>query len=537
MKNQKKPKIKMDENSKNSEEKFDSDQNDSNRTDNESSDRLKRKRTYRKRTDDDNSSDNSYSNSGNYEKAYSSRDDKEENFNRSDSYNRSNFNRDSSYSRDKNDRSSYNRDRSSSYNRDRNSSYNRDRNSSYNRDRNDRSSSYDRRDGNNSYNRDRNSNRSSYNRDDNRSDSRDRYSNRDRGNRSYDRDKRDSGNYNRDNRYSRDDRSRDDSRSRYNRDDRSSNRDSRSSYSRDRDDNRGSYNRDRSSSYDNRRSSGRYDNKRSSGRYDNKRSNSRYPIKRRPSRPKIYKTYDAQIPEDGLMRLNKFISNSGLCSRREADEFITTGVVTVNGEVITELGVKVNITDDIQVNEKSVVAERKVYILLNKPKGLVTTLDDPHAKKTVMDLLRHCCKERIYPVGRLDKASTGVLLLTNDGELTTRLTQPKYKKKKIYHVHLDKDLTEDDMAEIVKGVKLEDGISFADEIGYPDPEDKTRVGIEIHSGKNRIIRRLFQHLGYKVKKLDRVYFAGLTKKALGRGKWRFLSEREVGYLKMNAFDA
>jgi len=237
------------------------------------------------------------------------------------------------------------------------------------------------------------------------------------------------------------------------------------------------------------------------------------------------------------MRLNKFISNSGMCSRREADEFITSGAVTVNAEVIKELGVKVNIFDEIKVNEKVVIAERKVYILLNKPKGLVTTLDDPNAKKTVMDLLRHCCRERIFPVGRLDKASTGVLLLTNDGELTTRLTQPKFKKKKIYHVHLDKPLTLVDMDLIAKGVELEDGISFADEIGFPDPDDKTRVGIEIHSGKNRIIRRIFQHMGYKVKKLDRVYFAGLTKKGLGRGKWRFLSEREVNYLKMNAFEA
>jgi len=241
-------------------------------------------------------------------------------------------------------------------------------------------------------------------------------------------------------------------------------------------------------------------------------------------------------PASNLIRLNKFISNAGICSRREADEYIKAGVVTVNGKTITELGSHINPKDQVKFNNQSIKIENKIYLLLNKPKDFVTTFDDPHANKTVMDLVRNACRERIYPVGRLDKSTTGLLLFTNDGDLTKRLTHPKYRKKKIYHAYLNKNITKADMQKIADGFELEDGFIQADAISFADPVDKKQVGIEIHSGKNRIVRRIFEHLDYKVVKLDRVYFAGLTKKNLPRGKWRFLSQKEMNMLQMNAFE-
>lgn len=238
--------------------------------------------------------------------------------------------------------------------------------------------------------------------------------------------------------------------------------------------------------------------------------------------------------EDGV-RLNKFIANSGICSRREADDFIAAGLVSVNGKVVTELGTKVFPADEIRFNGERIRGEEKVYILMNKPKDFVTTVSDPHAEKTVVSLVSGKCKERVYPVGRLDKATTGVLLLTNDGDLAEKLTHPSYEKKKIYHVHLDKNFKQTDLSELLRGITLEDGFIQADAVSYVD-EDKTQVGVEIHSGRNRIIRRMFEHLGYKVKKLDRVYFAGLTKKNLRRGQWRFLTEQEVAMLKMGSYE-
>ncbi|MBQ8360326.1 MAG: rRNA pseudouridine synthase [Bacteroidaceae bacterium] len=235
------------------------------------------------------------------------------------------------------------------------------------------------------------------------------------------------------------------------------------------------------------------------------------------------------------IRLNKFLANAGICSRREADEFIAAGVVWVNGEVVTELGTKVKRTDEIKFHDQLVSAERKVYILLNKPKDCVTTSDDPQERKTVMDLVKGACNERIYPVGRLDRNTTGVLLLTNDGDLASKLTHPKYLKKKIYHVYCDKNVTKADLDQIAAGITLEDGEIHADAISYAHETDKKQVGIEIHSGKNRIVRRIFESLGYRVTKLDRVFFAGLTKKNLRRGDWRFLTEQEVNMLRMGAF--
>lgn len=233
------------------------------------------------------------------------------------------------------------------------------------------------------------------------------------------------------------------------------------------------------------------------------------------------------------IRLNKYVANAGVCSRREADVIIAKGQVKVNGQVVTEMGMKVSLDDEVTYKGKRLNPEKKVYLLLNKPKGFVTTLDDPHAEKTVMDLVGKACTERIYPVGRLDKDTTGVLLFTNDGELAKKLTHPGYEKKKIYHVFLDKEISEKDVQQIRKGIELEDGLIAADAISYTDPADKKQVGIEIHSGRNRIVRRIFEHLGFRVLKLDRVLFAGLTKKDLPRGKWRFLSEREIGFLKMS----
>jgi 23S rRNA pseudouridine2605 synthase len=234
-------------------------------------------------------------------------------------------------------------------------------------------------------------------------------------------------------------------------------------------------------------------------------------------------------------RLNKYLANAGICSRREADTLITTGLVSVNGKIITELGVKVMPGDEVKFNGERVNPEKKVYILLNKPKDYVTTLDDPQGRKTVMDLLKNACSERIYPVGRLDRNTTGLLLLTNDGELTKKLTHPKYNKKKIYHVVLETPLKVEDMEQIAAGIELEDGLIAADQIDYVDGA-MNEIGIELHSGRNRIVRRIFEHFGYNIKKLDRVYFAGLTKLNLPRGKWRYLSEKEVIRLKTGMYE-
>ena len=258
--------------------------------------------------------------------------------------------------------------------------------------------------------------------------------------------------------------------------------------------------------------------------------NAKYSLKKRIE----YKeeNFDPNEP----IRLNKFLANAGVCSRREADEFIQAGVVTVNGEAVTELGTKVMRTDEIKFHDQPVTLEKKVYVLLNKPKDCVTTSDDPQQRKTVMDLVKNVCPERIYPVGRLDRNTTGVLLLTNDGDLASKLTHPKFLKKKVYHVYLDKNVTAHDLQQIADGIELEDGEVHADAIEYASDTDKSQVGIEIHSGKNRIVRRIFEHLGYRVVKLDRVQFAGLTKKNLRRGDWRFLTEKEVDMLRMGAFE-
>ena len=244
----------------------------------------------------------------------------------------------------------------------------------------------------------------------------------------------------------------------------------------------------------------------------------------------------APAEENGPVRLNKFIANSGICSRREADTYIETGLVTVNGVIVTELGTKIDpFKDDVRFNGQRIKGEKKVYIVMNKPKDFVTTMADPHADRTVMDLIsKSLCPERVFPVGRLDKATTGVLLFTNDGDLTEKLTHPKNGIRKIYHATLDKNLKKEDFDQILKGIELEDGPIAADALSYVD-DDKSQVGLEIHSGRNRIVRRIFEHLGYKVRKLDRVYFAGLTKKNLRRGAWRFLDEKEIALLKMGAF--
>ena len=258
--------------------------------------------------------------------------------------------------------------------------------------------------------------------------------------------------------------------------------------------------------------------------------NAKYSMKKRIE----YK--DVNIDPNEPIRLNKYLANAGVCSRREADEFIQAGVVTVNGEVVTELGTKVMRTDEVKFHDQPVTLEKKVYVLLNKPKDYVTTSDDPQQRKTVMDLVQNVCPERIYPVGRLDRNTTGVLLLTNDGDLASKLTHPKFLKKKVYHVYLDKNVTAHDMQQIATGIQLEDGEIKADAIEYASDTDKSQVGIEIHSGKNRIVRRIFESLGYRVVKLDRVQFAGLTKKNLRRGDWRFLTEKEVEMLRMGAFE-
>ena len=258
--------------------------------------------------------------------------------------------------------------------------------------------------------------------------------------------------------------------------------------------------------------------------------NAKYSLKKRIE----YK--EEHVDPDEPIRLNKYLANAGVCSRREADEFITSGAVKVNGEVVTELGTKVKRSDEVLFNENPVSIEKKVYILLNKPKDYVTTSDDPQQRKTVMDLVKDACPERIYPVGRLDRNTTGVLLLTNDGELASKLTHPKFLKKKVYHVFLDKNVSTEDLQKIADGIELEDGEVHADSIEYADERDHSQVGIEIHSGRNRIVRRIFESLGYRVVKLDRVQFAGLTKKNLRRGDWRFLTEKEVDMLRSGMFD-
>ena len=279
--------------------------------------------------------------------------------------------------------------------------------------------------------------------------------------------------------------------------------------------------------YNNDRSQGGYRPRPRTGDYD---PNAKYSVKKQIE----YK--EQFIDPNEPIRLNKFLANAGVCSRREADEFITAGVVSVNGEVVTELGTKIKRSDVVKFHDEPVSIERKVYVLLNKPKDTVTTSDDPQERRTVMDLVKGACNERIYPVGRLDRNTTGVLLLTNDGDLASKLTHPKFLKKKIYHVHLDKNLTKADMDQIAAGIQLEDGEIHADAISYTVDFKKDQVGIEIHSGKNRIVRRIFESLGYKVVKLDRVFFAGLTKKGLRRGDWRYLSEAEVNYLRMGSFE-
>ncbi|MBN1597921.1 MAG: rRNA pseudouridine synthase [Bacteroidales bacterium] len=238
--------------------------------------------------------------------------------------------------------------------------------------------------------------------------------------------------------------------------------------------------------------------------------------------------------EEGI-RLNRYLASTGLCSRREADEFIKAGLITVNGKTISEFGTRVFSSDDVRYNGEKLKTEKPVYVLLNKPKDYVTTTKDPFAKKTVLDLVRNAGKQRIFPVGRLDRNTTGVLLLTNDGELTDRLTHPGYNKMKIYNVTLNKSLRGDHMKQILEGFDLEDGFIKADAINYVDLSDKKQIGIELHSGRNKIVRRIFEHLGYEIRKLDRVYFAGLTKKGLTRGKWRYLSDKEISMLKIGVY--
>ena len=258
--------------------------------------------------------------------------------------------------------------------------------------------------------------------------------------------------------------------------------------------------------------------------------NAKYSLKKRIE----YK--ETHVDPNEPIRLNKYLANAGVCSRREADEFIQSGAVTVNGEVVKELGTKVLRTDEVKFRDQIVSLEKKVYVLLNKPKDYVTTSDDPQQRKTVMDLVKDACPERIYPVGRLDRNTTGVLLLTNDGDLASKLTHPKFLKKKVYHVFLDKNVSPEELQKIVDGIELEDGEVHADSVEYADEMDKSQVGIEIHSGKNRIVRRIFEALGYRVVKLDRVQFAGLTKKNVRRGDWRFLTQQEVEMLQSGMFE-
>lgn len=246
--------------------------------------------------------------------------------------------------------------------------------------------------------------------------------------------------------------------------------------------------------------------------------------------------YKENADPNAPIRLNKYMANAGVCSRREADDYIQAGAVKVNGEVVKELGTKILRSDKVLFQDKPIDLESKVYVLLNKPKGFVTTTDDPENRKTVMDLVKSACDERIYPVGRLDRGTTGVLLLTNDGDLASKLTHPRYEKRKIYQVWTDKPVKPEHMQAIADGIELEDGEILVDAISYVTEEDLTQIGVEIHSGRNRIVRRIFEHFDYRVMRLDRVYFAGLTKKNLSRGRWRYLTEKEVNMLRMGAFD-
>ena len=305
----------------------------------------------------------------------------------------------------------------------------------------------------------------------------------------------------------------------------------------------GSYNREggytRSNSYGGgyrKPQGGGYGKPRFGGQRPQQRRTSDYNPNAKYSHKKQIEYKELNVDPDAPIRLNKFLANAGVCSRREADEFITASVVSVNGVVVTELGTKVKRSDEVKFHDQPVNIERKVYVLLNKPKDYVTTSDDPQNRKTVMDLVKNACPERIYPVGRLDRNTTGVLLFTNDGDLASKLTHPKFLKKKIYHVYTDKNVTAADLRQIAEGITLDDGEIKADAVDYASPTDKKQVGIEIHSGKNRIVRRIFESLGYRVVKLDRVLFAGLTKKNLRRGDWRFLTEQEVNMLRMGAFE-
>ena len=261
------------------------------------------------------------------------------------------------------------------------------------------------------------------------------------------------------------------------------------------------------------------------------------PLNEKRKRPVAKKTSQGTGKKSGdQIRLNKYIASAGICSRREADQLISAGLISINGKLVTELGSKVNPGDEVRYNGERIRTERKMYLLLNKPKDYVTTTDDPKERKTVMLLIRDACQERVYPVGRLDRNTTGVLLFTNDGELAKKMTHPSSNKKKIYHVFLNKSLSGGDLKRLSEGITLEDGFIQPDAISYVSTENKREVGLEIHSGKNRIVRRMFESLDYRVDKLDRVYFGGLTKKNLPRGKWRFLSEKEVTRLKMNAYE-
>ncbi len=326
----------------------------------------------------------------------------------------------------------------------------------------------------------------------------------------------------------------------------------------------GGYNNNRQGGYSNQNRQGGYNNQNRQGGYNNQNRQGGYNNQNRQNRQGGYNNrqggmrqnqygmpqggksfvprpkrieYEQSIPSpDEQIRLNKFLANAGICSRREADEYIQQGLVKVNGEVVTELGTKITHSDTVEYNGKAVALESKCYILLNKPKDCVTTSEDPNGRTTVMDLIKGACEERVYPVGRLDRNTTGVLLLTNDGDLASKLTHPKYVKKKIYHVWTDKDISEDDMQRIADGIELDDGPIHADAISYATDTDRNQAGIEIHSGRNRIVRRIFESLGYHVTKLDRVYFAGLTKKNLPRGRWRYLTQEEVNFLKMGSFE-
>ena len=432
--------------------------------------------------------------------------------------------------------------KSEGYHRDEKRSYNNARSDYRKRDNDGERSSYQRRD--------------SYRRDDNRygdrSSSNRGYSNRSYSDRGYsDRNYSDRNYSDRNSNRSYSDRS--DRRSSWG----ESNEDRRSSYNRGgytprynreegRGDSRGGYNRDNrgggNRSYDSSRKP-RYSSDRREGGY-NRNEGYRRPMRRtddydpnaKYSKRKQIEYKQQFVDPNEPIRLNKYLANAGVCSRREADELIESGVVVVNGVVVNELGTKVKRSDEVKVNDKLVSLEKKVYVLLNKPKDCVTTMDDPQERRTVMDFVKDACDERIYPVGRLDRKTTGVLLLTNDGDLASKLTHPKYEKKKIYHVVTDRNVIKNDLEKIAEGIELEDGIIKADSIGYIDEAKRDQLGIEIHSGKNRIVRRIFESLGYRVVKLDRVLFAGLTKKGLRRGDWRYLTEQEVAFLKMGSFE-